>query len=297
MRRMKNWMKKFWKKHGLRNILIFLFSCGIILVSLLLVWVSTLQIPSIDTIDSNRISQSTKIYDSTGKILLYDAAKTTKRTIVPFDQISQHVKDATLSIEDKYFYTEGGVRFSSYLRALWADITTLSFSQGGSTITQQVVKNTVLNGDKTPTRKLKELVLSIKLDQMMSKDDIFNLYLNEIPYGGNLYGVEEASEAFFGIPASDLDIAQSAYIASLPQAPTYYSPYGKNFAALVDRKNLVLKEMLSDKKITQDEYNSALKETVTFLPKSTNSIKAPHFVMYVANYLQQKYGSEIGRAH
>jgi penicillin-binding protein 1C len=285
--------KKGFTKHGLRNILLFLFSCLIILVGLTLVWASTLQIPSIDTIESNRISQSTKIYDSTGKILLYDAAQTTKRTVIPFDQISQHVKDATLSIEDKDFYTEGGVRFTSYLRALLADITSFSLSQGGSTITQQVVKNTVLNGDKTPTRKLKEFVLSIKLDQTMTKDEIFNIYLNEIPYGGNLYGVEEASEAFFGISASDLDIAQSAYLASLPQAPTYYSPYGPNTAALETRKNLVLKEMLDNKKITQDEYNSALTEKVTFLPKSDNSIKAPHFVMYVEQYLEQKYGSDV----
>ncbi len=286
-------MKSFTKKHTLRNILLFLFSCLIILVGIILIWASTLQIPSIDTIESNRISQSTKIYDSTGKILLYDVAQNTKRTIVPFNQISQHVKDATLSIEDKDFYTHGGIKISSYLRALLADITSMSFSQGGSTITQQVVKNTILNGDKTPTRKIKELVLSVKLEQSMSKDDIFNMYLNEIPYGGNLYGVEEASEAFFGISASDLDIAQSAYLASLPQAPTYYSPYGPNFSALVERKNLVLKEMLSDKKITQDEYNTALKEGVVFLPKSSNIIKAPHFVMYVENYLEQKYGNDV----
>jgi len=290
---MKNGAKKSFMRHGLRNILLFVFSCAIILVGLTLVWASTLQIPSIDTIESNRITQSTKIYDSTGKILLYDAAQTTKRTVVPFDQISQHMKDATLSIEDKSFYTEGGVKFSSYLRALWADIISLSFSQGGSTITQQVVKNTVLTGDKTPTRKLKELVLSVKLDQTMSKDEIFNIYLNEISYGGNLYGVEEASEAFFGKSAADLDIAESAYLASLPQAPTHYSPYGKNLSALEARKNLVLKEMLADKKITQDEYNTALVEKVTFSLKSDNSIKAPHFVMYVKNYLEQKYGSDV----
>jgi 1A family penicillin-binding protein len=290
---MKNWIKKFWRKHGLRNILIFLFSCLIILVSLLFIWASTLQIPSIDTIESNRVSQSTKIYDSTGKILLYDVSQNAKRTVINFDQISQHVKDATLSIEDKSFYTEGGIKVSSYFRALLADITSLSFSQGGSTITQQVVKNTILTGDKTPTRKLKELVLSIKLDQMLSKDEIFNMYLNEIPYGGNLYGVEEASEAFFGKSASDLDIAESAYLAALPQAPSYYSPYGKNLTALEARKNLVLKEMLNDKKITQDEYNTATKEKVTFLLKSDNSIKAPHFVMYVKSYLEQKYGSDV----
>jgi 1A family penicillin-binding protein len=286
-------MKKFLKNHKLRNTLLFLFSCFIILVGILLIWASTLQIPSIDTIESNRVVQSTKIYDSTGKILLYNTAQNTKRTVIPFNQISQHIKDATLSIEDRDFYSHGGIKISSYIRAFLADVTSLSFSQGGSTITQQVVKNTILTGDKTPTRKIKELFLSLKLDQVMSKDDIFNMYLNEIPYGGNLYGVEEASEAFFGKSAVDLDIAESAYIASLPQAPSYYSPYGNHLKELENRKNLVLKKMLDDKKITKDEYNSATKEKVVFTNKSDNSIKAPHFVMYVKSYLEQKYGSDV----
>ena len=282
------------KKHGIRNILVFILACGIFLAGALLIWVSTFQIPSLDTIQSRQVDQSTKIYDSTGKILLYDVSQNVKRTVIPFDQISQHVKDATLSIEDKNFYTHGGVDWTSILRSILVDVTSLSFSQGGSTITQQVVKNAILTGDKTPTRKLKEIVLSIKLEQVMSKDDIFNMYLNEIPYGGSIYGVEEASETFFGISASDLDIAQSAYLASLPQAPSYYSPYGSNLPALEARKNLVLKEMLDDKKITQDEYNAAVAEKVTFLPKTDdNSIKAPHFVMFVINYLEQKYGADV----
>ncbi len=292
MRRMLN---KFvvLKKHGLRNIIVFLLACGIFLAGFLLIWVSTFQIPSLDTIESRQISQSTKIYDNTGKVLLYDMSQNIKRTVIPFDQISQHIKDATLSIEDKDFYTHGGVKWSSIARSLIADITSFSFSQGGSTITQQVVKNAILTGDKTPTRKLKELVLSLKLEKVLTKEEIFSMYLNEIPYGGSVYGVEEASETFFGKSAADLDIAESAYLASLPQAPSYYSPYGSHLSDLEKRKNLVLKEMLSDGKISQAEHDIAMTEKVTFLPHTDNSLKAPHFVMYVKDYLENKYGADV----
>lgn len=287
-------MRKNWlAHHGTRNIIIFLFSCGVLLVAFLLIWVSTFQIPSLNTIEERKVSQSTKIYDNTGKILLYDVYQNTKRTIVPFDQISQYVKDATLSIEDKGFYSHQGVRPISILRAMIVNILSLHFTQGGSTVTQQVVKNSILTGDKTPTRKLKELVISLKLEKVLTKDQIFGMYLNEIPYGGTLYGVEEASKAFFGKPSSDLTIAESAYLASLPQAPTYYSPYGKHKDELEKRKNVVLKEMLSDEKITEKEYKDALAEKVTFLPKSSGGIKAPHFVMFVKDYLENKYGVDV----
>jgi 1A family penicillin-binding protein len=281
------------KTHGIRNILIFLVSCVILLSGFLLIWVSTFQIPSLDTLEERKISQSTKIYDSTGKILLYDIFQTKRRTIIPFNQISQNIKDATLSIEDKEFYTHHGFKPTAIIRAFFQNILSLSLSQGGSTITQQVVKNTILTLDKTPTRKLKELVLSLKLDRMLPKDEIFNMYLNEIPYGGSIYGVEEASETYFGKPASDVTLAEAAYLASIPQRPTYYSPYGKNKDKLEERKNLVLKEMLRDGKIDETKYNEAVNEKVTFLPKEDRGIKAPHFVMFVKEYLEEKYGQDV----
>jgi len=284
-------LRDLLKKHGLRNILIFAASCLILIAGLTLIWVSTFQIPSLDTIEARKVSQSTKIYDSTGTVLLYDVYQNAKRTVVPFDQISPYVKEATLSIEDKNFYSHHGVEPLSILRAILVDITHLSLAQGASTITQQVVKNSILTGDKTPTRKLKEIVLALKLERVMTKDQIFSMYLNEIPYGGNIYGVEEASQDFFGIDAKDLDLAQSAYIAALPKAPSYYSPYGPNKAALDARKNLVLSEMLRDGRITQAQETQAMAEQVTFLPQQNNGgIKAPHFVMFVLNYLENKYG-------
>jgi 1A family penicillin-binding protein len=286
--RLRGISKRQWKNLGLLFVAIVIFLSG-----LLLIWVSTLKIPTLQDFSDRQVIESTKIYDRTGKILLYDANQNTQRTVVPFDQISQNVKDATIAIEDRNFYQHGGIDITSFFRALIADITTLSFSQGGSTITQQVVKNSLLSADKSIARKLKEIVLAIKLEQIYSKDQILNLYLNEIPYGGTIYGVEEASETFFGVHAADLTLAQSAYLAALPQAPSYYSPYGAHRDKLEERKNLVLQEMLTNKFITQDQYNQAMAEKVTFLPQQSGGIKAPHFVFYVLGELEQKYGTDL----
>ncbi|MES3005016.1 MAG: PBP1A family penicillin-binding protein [Patescibacteria group bacterium] len=296
---MRSSLKKAWKqalslkKHGFRNISIFIISCGMVLAGLAFVWVSTFKIPSVDTIEARKVSQSTKIYDNTGEILLFDVFQDTRRTVVPFDQISKYIKDATISIEDKEFYEHKGFKPTSFLRAVFVNTLTQEFSQGGSTITQQVVKNSILVGDKTITRKLKEIVLALKLEKIISKEEILNMYLNENPYGGSIYGAEEASQSFFGKSANEVTLAEAAYLAALPQAPSFYSPYGKNKSRLDDRKNLVLREMLSDGKISQGEYDAATKEEVVFLPKSSRGIKAPHFVMFVRDYLEKKYGADV----
>ncbi len=290
-------VKNFIKKHGMKNILIFIASSGILLLGIMTIWIATFKIPSLDTIQDRKVSQSTKIYDNTGKILLYDVYQKTKRTVLPFENISPKIKDATISIEDKDFYSHNGFKPTSFIRAVIANLTTGEYSQGGSTITQQVVKNSVLTGDKSflggPARKLKEIVLSLKIEKMLSKEQILGMYLNENPYGGTLYGVEEASQAFFGKPALEVTLAEAAYLAAIPQAPTFYSPYGQNKARLDQRKNLVLDEMLEDGKITKEENEEAKIETVTFLPKSNSNIKAPHFVMFVKEYLEKKYGKDV----
>jgi membrane peptidoglycan carboxypeptidase len=192
--------KNLIKKHGLRNILIFAVSSGIIVMGMLIIWVSTFKIPSLDTIEARKIGQSTKIYDNTGKILLYDVFQNAKRTVVPFEEISENIKSATVSIEDKDFYTHSGFKPTSFIRAIVVNTLSAEYSQGGSTITQQVVKNSLLTGDKSflggPTRKLKEIALSLKLEKVLSKNEILSMYLNENPYGGTIYGIEEASQAF-----------------------------------------------------------------------------------------------------
>ncbi|OHB07743.1 MAG: hypothetical protein A2944_00275 [Candidatus Zambryskibacteria bacterium RIFCSPLOWO2_01_FULL_52_12] len=263
-----------------------LFVCG-----LFVLWIASLRIPALESISERKIDQSTKIYDRTGEVLLYDMSRDVRREQVPFEAISPYVKSATIAIEDKDFYSHNGFVLSSFVRAVLVNLTSLSFSQGGSTITQQVVKNSILTKDKTPTRKLKELILAIKLEKVLTKDEILTLYLNEIPYGGTIYGVGEASHSFFGKSAADLSLAESAYLAAVLKAPTYYSPYGSHQKELGERKDLVLAEMLKNGLISQEEHDKALSEKVVFNEKkNTDNIRAPHFVFFVIEQLTQKYG-------
>lgn len=277
----------------IKNIAILGTSVGIFLAGIGIIWVSTLKIPDLESFEQRKVAQSTKIYDRTGEILLYDIHQDTKRTVIPFEEISRHIKNATVAIEDTEFYDHFGVKPKAFLRAVLVNLTTGEFSQGGSTITQQVVKNTLLTTEKRITRKIKEWVLAIKLENALSKEEILAIYLNESPYGGSLYGVEEASLAFFGKSAGDVSLAEAAYIAALPQAPTYYSPYGSHTDDLTARKNLVLKRMKESKFITEEEYDEALKENVTFLDRKDAGIKAPHFVFFVKEYLVEKYGEDV----
>lgn len=261
-------------------------------IGALALWATTLTMPDLGSFDSRLVGVSTKIYDRTGDVLLYDVNQNVRRTLVPFDKISQKAKDATVAIEDDSFYQHNGIRIGAIIRAVFANITSGGFSQGGSTITQQVIKNSLLTTDKTISRKLKEWILAVKLERAVDKDTILNLYLNQAPYGGNIYGIEEASEAYFGKPATDLTLSEAAYLASIPQAPSYYSPFGKHVDELEKRKNLVLKKMLDNDYITESEYTAALTEKPTFLSRSSNVLKAPHFVMFVRDYLVEKYGEE-----
>lgn len=284
------------------NIKDILIDAAIVLFVLLLVgagalfiWISQLQIPDLSSFEQRRIEQSTKIYDRTGEVLLYDLHQDVRRTIVPFDSISYNIKNATIAIEDDQFYNHHGVDFLAIVRAAVANTLYKGNpfgGQGGSTITQQVIKNSVLEQGKHLTRKIKEAILAIKLERVLTKDEILSHYLNESPYGGNIYGVEEASEAYFGKHASDVDLAESAYIAALPQSPTYLSPYGNHKDALDARQKLVLQRMLINKFITKEQYDQAIAEKVTFQPQAVTGIRAPHFVMYVREQLVQKYGEE-----
>ncbi|MDO8569330.1 MAG: transglycosylase domain-containing protein [bacterium] len=266
---------------------------GLFISGIFILWMASLRIPALEDISERKIDQSTKIYDRTGEILLYDMSSDMRRERVTIENISRYAIVATVAIEDKNFYSHNGFQWTSFLRAVLVNLSTLSFSQGGSTITQQVVKNSILTKDKTPTRKLKELILAIKLEKVLTKDEILSLYLNEIPYGGNVYGIAEAAKSFFGKSASQLTLAESAYLASLPKAPTYYSPYGHNLSSLDGRKDLVLREMLANNFISEEEYLSAVKEKVEFKPKqNTGGIKAPHFVFFVLDFLARKYGED-----
>lgn len=260
---------------------------------LLLFWFSTITMPSFDTFDARQIVQSTKIYDRTGEILLFDLGSNLRRTIVPYSEMSRNIKNAAVAIEDAEFYQHHGIRPLATIRAVFIQPLKGKGVQGGSTITQQVVKNALLTNERKISRKIKEWVLAIKLEKIATKEQILGLYLNESPYGGNLYGVEEASLAFFGKKAKDITLAEAAYLAALPNAPTYYSPYGIHRDKLEERKNLVLDRMLELKFISEDEYKKAREEKVLFAPQEEQSIKAPHFVMFIRSYLEEKYGKEV----
>jgi len=279
------------KRHAINLSLLFVVF-GIVLTGFAVIWVATLRVPDFRSFDERLVVSSTKIYDRTEENVLFDIHQDIKRTVISFEDMGDNIKEATLAIEDKDFYQHKGIQPKSFARALLANLKSGSFSQGGSTITQQVVKNSLLTNEKRISRKLKEWFLALKIEQELSKEDIFATYLNEIPYGGNIYGIKEASNYFFSKNPVDLTIAESAYLAAIPKAPTYYSPYGKNREKTDERKNLVLSEMFKQGRITEEEYKAAKEEEVLFLPQERFAIKAPHFVFYVREYLEQKYGKE-----
>jgi len=277
------------KRIFLKKLIIFSISFSAFLFGLFFIALGTIKIPDFRSFEERRVESSTKIYDKTGEIVLYDVHQDVKRTMIPFSDMGANIKNVTVAIEDSEFYKHYGIRLKSIVRGLFSTIF-LNKTQGGSTITQQLVKNTLLTSKKTLTRKFKEWVLAIKMEQVMSKEEILGLYLNEVPYGGNMYGIYEASKAFFGKEPRDLTLAESAYLAGVPQAPTYYSPYGKNKDKLEQRKNTVLDRTKELGFISEEEYKKAKAEKVVFLPEEKYGIKAPHFVLYIKEYLEKKYG-------
>jgi len=278
------------KKYKLKNWLLGIAAVFLLLIGVLVIWISTLDLPDFKTFTEQKIQSSSKIYDRTGTIVLYDVHQDIKRTVIPDEAIGVKIKNATVAIEDSEFYQHKGIRITSIIRAtIWAKLTGKKI-QGGSTITQQLIKNALLTPERSITRKIKEWILAIKLEKIMSKDNILALYLNEAPYGGNIYGVQEASMTFFGKNPADLTLAEAAYLAAIPNGPTYYSPYGQHKTNLDDRKNLVLKRELDLKFISESDYNQARAETVIFLPQQPMHIAAPHFVFFIKDYLEKKYG-------
>ncbi len=278
-------------RHTILAALFSVLGLGFFIAGALLIAISVTPVPSIGSFADRQINQSTKIYDRTGQVLLYDYNRDSKRDVVSLADISSHAINATIAIEDSSFYEHGGIRITSIVRAMLADVLSGSLSQGGSTITQQVVKNTLLTNRKSIVRKIHEMVLAIKLDQTYSKDQVLETYLNNVPYGGVLYGIEAAAESYFGIHAKDLSVAQSAYLAAMIQAPSHLSPYGPNRAELDMRKDTVLKRMHTLGFISDDAYAVAKAEKVAFAPTGRNAIIAPHFVFYILNQLEMAYGA------
>jgi 1A family penicillin-binding protein len=269
---------------------------GIILViALLFAWFSK-DLPTPSKIAGRKPTVSTKIYDKTGKMLLYETGDQ-KRTIVPSDQMSQYLKDATISVEDANFYQHHGIRFSSILSAVVDKMLgRTAVLRGGSTITQQYVKTALLTSDRSIARKIKEAILAVELEFMFDKDQILTMYLNEIPYGNNTAGAEAAAKMYYALPAKDLSLAQAATLAAIPNAPTYYSPYGTHVEKLVNRRNYVLDRMAENGKITKEQADEAKKVDTTTLNVAVkprhDSMLAPHFAMYVLEQIVDEYGED-----
>lgn len=256
-------------------------------------WVSR-DLPDPNNINSRVVAQSTKIYARDGKTVLYEVHGDQRRTVVELSDISPYVKPATLSIEDKDFYRHGGVSLRGIIRALWVDLVAGRKVQGGSTITQQLVKNSILTNEKSFTRKFKELILAYQLERRFTKDQILKLYFNEIPYGSSAYGIEAAAQIYFGQSAKDLDLAAGALLAALVKAPTYYSPSGNHRPELLQRQRYVLDRMVADRYITREQAEAAKAvDILARVSKSRDRITAPHFVFYVRDLLVQKYGEVL----
>ncbi len=265
---------------------------GLFLLGVSILWVALTPVPDLNTLSTRKISESTKILDRTGTTVLHDLNPDVTRDMRPYEDISPNVINATIAVEDDSFYDHAGFRPLSFLRAVLVNLRIIPgvLGQGGSTITQQVVKNTILTNEKSIVRKVHEIILAVKLEQKYSKQEILELYFNNTPYGGTLYGIEAASRAFFGKSASELTLPEGAYLAAIPQAPTRYSPYGNNRELLDARKDYALDRMASLGMITKEEAAAAKATVVTFAPQRENSIIAPHFVFYIQQYLEETYG-------
>jgi 1A family penicillin-binding protein len=268
------------------------FLAGSIGLAILFVWVGR-NLPNPDNLSERMVAQSTKIYDRKGETVLYDIHGAQKRTLVKLADLPAYIPQATVALEDKKFYEHHGFDPVGFARALMNNVLHGFGSGGGSTITQQLVKNAILTSEKKLSRKIKELVLSYRIEGIFTKDEILQMYLNEIPYGSVSYGIEAAAQTFFGKSAKDLTLSETAIIVSLPQATSLYSPYGSHTDRLLVRAHYALDQMVEMGYISQEQADEAKKDDALarIIPRKEN-ILAPHFVMYIKEILTETYGEK-----
>ncbi len=259
----------------------------IVLMVGLFIWYGR-DLPAPGKLIAAQANQSSGIYDRNG-VLLYSVYQNQNRIYVNLKSIPKYLQEGTIAIEDKNFYTNQGFSITGYLRAI-RNIVLLRGISGGSTLTQQLVKNVLLTSEQTIPRKIKELMLSIQVDKKYTKDQILEMYLNDVPYGGTAIGVQAAAQIYFNKDVKDLDLAQSAFLSGLPQSPSVYSPFSGNKYYL-NRTQEVLTQMVSQGYINQKQADSALSEIKnTTFAENAVGIKAPHFVFYVKQQLVQQFG-------
>ena len=252
------------------------------------------DLPRPEKFTEKQFIQSTKIYDRTGEVLLYEIYGEEKRTIVPLETIPKYLQEAVIATEDADFYHHFGVDFRGIIRSVLINFRIMEPVYGGSTIPQQLIRSTFFSNEKTIKRKTREIILSLELDRRYSKEEILEWYLNQIPFGSNCYGAEAASQTFFGKPVSEISIAESAALAALVQAPSYLSPYGPNKAELLVRKDYVLDRMVKEQYLTTEKAEEAKREEIEFIEKPIQ-IKAPYFTLWVKQNLIDEYGEDFLR--
>lgn len=269
---------------------------GFFTLTLYAAWVSR-DLPDPNGLISREVPQSTKIYDRSGTRLLYEIHGDEKRTLIQLEDIPDYIKYATIAIEDRQFYEHHGIYWRGLVRAVVQSVLRGQRIQGTSTLTQQFVKNAVLTNERSLDRKLRELIVSLQIERKYSKDQILQLYLNEIPYGSTIYGIEAAAQTYFGKPAKELTIDESAMLAAIPQRPSFYSPYSSSgasegFKTLIGRQHYTIDRMAADGYITKEEAEEAkaVDTLAKVKPRTLGDISAPHFVMYVREQLEATYG-------
>lgn len=282
------WKMKTWSTLAMAAF--FLFAAGVLFTGILFAWYAK-DLPRPDKVKRSE-GLSTVVLDRNGE-KLYDIFEDQNRILVKWEDIPQHLKDATIAIEDKDFYKHQGLSRTGIIRAM-VNIFIFRNLQGGSTLTQQLVKNVLLSQERTLPRKIKEAILAIQIERKYTKDEILRMYLNEAPYGGTAVGVEAASEYYFGKPVRELSLLESAILSGFPQSPSRYSPFTGDPRAYVGRSQQVLRRM------REDGYISAIQETqargelekITF-SQGDQGLRAPHFVAYVRELLDEKFGEKL----
>lgn len=282
---------------ALASFFLFLMVAGS-LVSMVVFAFYSKDLPSPNKLVTRKLELSTKLFDRNGK-LLYDVYGEKNRTLVRLEDVSEPMIKATLAAEDAEFYRHRGFDALGMVRA-FGNILIGKGLQGGSTITQQLVKNALLTSERTIPRKIKEFILALQIESRYSKEEILQMYLNEAPYGGQAWGIEAASQLYFGKPARELNLAEAALLAGLPQSPTLYSPFGPHPENAKERQSYILHLMRKGwlgadgawHKISEEEAEMTKNAELVYAPQGTG-IEAPHFVMYVKSLLVQRYGEDL----
>ena len=294
----RKYYRKIYKKERKRNRAIFLlkifggfFLFFLFILFLLFIYYAK-DLPRPEKFTERKLIQSSKIYDRDGEVLLYEIYGEEKRTWVSLEEIPDYLRKAVISVEDKDFYSHFGIDFKSIARSVLANLKIGKPLYGGSTIPQQLVRSTFLSNEKTVERKIKEIVLSIEMDRRYSKNQILEWYLNQIPLGQNCYGVEAASQTYFGKSVSEISLPEAATLAALIKAPSLLSPYSEAREELLARKNYVLDRMLEEGYLEKGEEKKVKGEEVKFLEKGTK-ILAPHFTLWTKRQLEEVYGKRF----